>query len=144
MLTRLLGAMALAALVLQPVQSHAMASRADSTNNRLATCVLSLIVIGLPLGCKGARLSNAKATKAGAQVTIHKPEGGKCANGNEYRIMRVSDPYHVCKNSIRGGSSVPACVNMSTIRGQTVGLIILKTGSDRWKAHEIDHVCRGN
>lgn len=125
-----------------PTPSHAMASRGNGA--RAAGCVAAVLVLGLlglPL-CAVAAKAGSKGKGGKAQVTIHKPESGKCANGNAYRIMRVSNPRSVCKNSICGGKSAPACVNLSTVRGKTHGMIIVpKSGAHL--AHEIEHVCRG-
>ena len=139
MLYRLLGAALALALLAYP--AYAMQSRPNSTNNALATCVASLLLIGLPLGCSKARL--ASQSKGKAQVTIHKPVSGQCPNGNTYRVMRVSDPHHVCKNSFKHGSSVPACTNISGRNGNAHSIIILGK-SDRWLAHEIRHACDVN
>ena len=142
MYARLLGAMLALALLTYP--AHAMQSRSSSANNALATCVLSLIVIGLPLGCKGAKRTRVDAAiPAKGQVTIHRPVSGQCQNGNTYRVMRVADPEHVCKNSFKRGSSVPACTNISGKNGNAHSIIILGK-SDRWLAHEIRHACDVN
>ena len=61
-----------------------------------------------------------------------------------YTIKHVPDPRHVCRHSIRGGKAAPACVNLSIIRGQVFGLIIMPPrgtpGYDRLLQHEFGHV----
>jgi hypothetical protein len=61
-----------------------------------------------------------------------------------YTIKNVPDPRHVCEYSIRGGKAAPACVNLSIIRGQVFGVIIMPPkgtpGYDRLLQHEFAHL----
>ena len=135
--------MLLAIAFATPAQAMQSRPQPGSANNALATCVLSLIVIGLPLGCKGARLKNASTKATKTSVTIHKPEGGKCANGNTYRIMHYAsdaEARYICKNSFHSGKSVPACTNSAGKNGNAHSLITLGP-TNFWKAHEVHHAC---
>ena len=140
MFARLFGATLAIALLTYPVEagkSQRELFTPQTEKQRKFTCAVGLLFIPHP-----ACFYKVGGKAGKAQVTIHKPESGTCANGNTYRVIRVANPRSVCRNSIKGGSAAAACVNLSTIRGKTHGVIIIpKSGAHL--AHEIEHVCRG-
>lgn len=143
MLIRFLGAMLAIALVYIPAAEAGKSQRElftpQTEKQRKFTCTLGVLIFGIHPACFVGKIK----AQGKAKVTIHKPVQGTCPNGNTYRIMRVSDPAHVCKNSLRGGHAVPACTNISGRNGNAYSIIILGR-SDRWLAHEIRHACDVN
>lgn len=103
--------------------------------------ILTLMDLSLGAVCFKTQVrGKSSRSRMPAKVTIHKPEGGKCANGNTYRIMRVSDVRSVCRNSFKQGSAAPACTNIAGRNGNAHSIIIVdKRGSHL--AHEIRHAC---